>query len=73
MDCGYYLILFLHLKDSWWCRQIDDIGDYKIGGCNYNKHKREFKQFIYNTKSAIVDEDKDEKDKKEIDDKIRTI
>lgn len=73
VDCSCYLILFLRLNDSWWCRQIDDAGYCKICGCNYTSHKRECKQFIYNTKSVIVDVDKDEKDKKEIDDKIKTI
>ena len=73
MDCHCYLILFLHLKDSWWCRQIDDEGFCKICGCKYTCHKREHKQITYEPKKIVIDVDKDEKDKKEIDDKIKTI
>ena len=73
LDCHCYLILFLHLKDSWWCRQIDDEGFCKICGCRYTRHKREHKQITYEQKKIVIDVDKDEKDKKEIDDKIKTI
>lgn len=73
LDCSCYLILFLHLKDSWWCRQIDDDGYCKICGCKYTCHKRERKVLKYEPKKITVDVDKDEKDKKAIDEKIKTI
>ena len=73
LDCGCYLILFLHRNDSWWCRQIDDEGFCKICGCKYTSHKRECKQIIYEPKKIIIDVDKDEKEKKQIDEKIKTI
>ena len=72
VDCDCKWLLFFTLNRSWWCNNIEN--DYcKVCDCYYDKHQREKKWYIHETKERTKKVGLSDEEIQEIDNTIKEV
>jgi len=72
VDCDCKWLLFFTLGRSWWCNNIEN--DYcKVCDCHYEKHEREKKCYVHETKERTKEVGLSDKEIQEIDKNIKEV
>lgn len=72
VDCDCKWLLFFTLGRSWWCNNIEN--DYcKVCDCYYEKHEREKKCYVHETKERTKEVGLSDKEIQEIDKNIKEV